>query len=124
MVLIHVTDAAGRAVAGALNLAGADALYGRNWGCLTEVPFLHFEACYYQAIDYAIRHRLDRVEAGAQGPHKIQRGYLPVPTYSAHWVAHPGLAGAIGRFIDDERLAMEREMAYLADESPYRKTPP
>jgi len=122
VVLIHVADEAGRSIAGALNLAGTEALYGRNWGCLQEVPFLHFEACYYQAIDYAITHGLARVEAGAQGPHKIQRGYLPAATYSAHWVAHEGLARAISHFIDEERAGIEREMAFLADESPYRKS--
>ena len=79
-------------VAGALNLAGTDTLYGRNWGCIGDWPFLHFELCYYRAIDYAIAHGLARVEAGAQGRHKIQRGYVPQTTHSAHWIGHPGLA--------------------------------
>ena len=78
-------------MAGALNLKGTEALYGRNWGCLEDYRFLHFELCYYQAIDYAIAHGLPRVEAGAQGEHKIQRGYLPTETYSAHWIADPRL---------------------------------
>ena len=81
----------GEPVAGALNLMGRTALYGRNWGCKGEWPFLHFELCYYRAIDFAIEHGLQRVEAGAQGQHKIQRGYLPKPTYSAHWLSHAGL---------------------------------
>ncbi len=121
VLLIHVSDAEGRSIAGALNLIGSDTLYGRNWGCLREVPFLHFEACYYQAIDYAIAHGLARVEAGAQGPHKIQRGYTPSPTYSAHWVAHEGLARAVSHFIDDERAAVEREIEYLKGQSPFRE---
>ncbi len=84
----------GEPVAGALNLVGREALYGRNWGCSGDFPFLHFELCYYRAIDYAIEHGLARVEAGAQGEHKIQRGYLPKPTYSAHWLSHAGLSRA------------------------------
>ncbi|HYD99777.1 MAG TPA: GNAT family N-acetyltransferase, partial [Alphaproteobacteria bacterium] len=85
-VVLVMAEQDGAWVAGALNLRGTDTLYGRNWGTLVDVPFLHFEACYYQAIDFAIAHGLKRVEAGAQGEHKIQRGYLPVPTYSAHWL--------------------------------------
>ncbi|HKM62833.1 MAG TPA: GNAT family N-acetyltransferase [Acidisphaera sp.] len=111
----------GKPVAGALNLAGADTLYGRNWGCLGDFPFLHFELCYYRAIDYAISRGLQRVEAGAQGQHKIQRGYLPARTYSAHWIAHGGLRRAIAEFLDLERPSIEVEMAALAEESPFRK---
>jgi predicted N-acyltransferase len=85
------------------------------------VPFLHFELCYYMAMDFAIAHGISRVEAGAQGEHKIQRGYLPVPTYSAHWIAHPGLSRAVGEFLARERPAMEREMAALATLSPFRQ---
>lgn len=107
-------------VAGALNLAGAEALYGRNWGCRGDWPFLHFELCYYRAIDWAISHGLKRVEAGAQGRHKIQRGYLPMPTYSAHWIAHPGLRRAIAGFLEQERPAIHAEMAALAEDSPFR----
>ncbi|MBM3573556.1 MAG: N-acetyltransferase [Alphaproteobacteria bacterium] len=110
-----------RWVAGALNLIGGDALYGRNWGCLGEFKFLHFEACYYRAIDFAIERGLARVEAGAQGPHKIQRGYVPVPTYSAHWIADPGLRKAVADFLVRERRHMERERAVLAEFSPYRR---
>jgi uncharacterized protein len=109
-------------VAGALNVAGTNALYGRNWGCRGDWPFLHFELCYYRAIDWAIEHKLKRVEAGAQGQHKIQRGYLPQPTYSAHWIAHPGLRRAINDFLRVERAEIRAEMAALAEESPFRET--
>ncbi len=115
-----LAENAGTPVAGALNLAGADALYGRNWGCRGDWPFLHFELCYYRAIDWAIAHGLSRVEAGAQGRHKIQRGYLPRPTWSAHWIAHPGLRRAIAESLVRETPAMEAEMAALAEQSPFR----
>ena len=108
-------------VAGALNLLGRDALYGRNWGAKGDWPFLHFELCYYRAIEFAIEHNVARVEAGAQGEHKIQRGYLPRPTYSAHWIAHDGLRRAIGEYLDQERPAMLRQMAGLSELSPYRR---
>jgi uncharacterized protein len=108
-------------VAAALNLIGRDALYGRNWGCRGDWPFLHFELCYYQAIDFAIANNLPRVEAGAQGEHKIQRGYLPVPTYSAHWIGHPGLRRAISNFLDEERPAILRHMEELATLSPFKE---
>ncbi len=107
-------------VAGALNLMGADTLYGRNWGCEGDFPFLHFELCYYRAIDFAIEHNLARVEAGAQGEHKIQRGYLPTPTYSAHWIAHEGLRNAVGAFLTEERQHKRAEMTALAEYSPYK----
>ena len=111
----------GNWVAGALNLLGSEALYGRNWGCGADFKFLHFETCYYQAIDFAIAHGLARVEAGAQGEHKIQRGYLPVRMESAHWIAHPGLRDAIAHFLDRERPAMEEQIAELSEHSPFRK---
>lgn len=117
MMALH----AGKPVAGALNLMGTEALYGRNWGCIGDWPFLHFELCYYRAIDFAITHGLPRVEAGAQGEHKIQRGYLPSLTHSAHWIAHPGLRRAVAGFLDQERPARLEEMAALAEFSPYRK---
>ncbi len=120
-VVLMMAENAGKPIAGALNLAGEDALYGRNWGCVGDWPFLHFELCYYRAIDWAIAHGLRRVEAGAQGRHKIQRGYLPRPTYSAHWIAHAGLRRAVGNFLDEERPQIEAEMASLAEESPFRK---
>jgi predicted N-acyltransferase len=110
-----------RWVAGALNLLGDEALYGRNWGCKGDFPFLHFELCYYRAIDFAIAHGLPRVEAGAQGEHKIQRGYLPKPTYSAHYITHAGLRRAIAEFVEHERIAREGEMAQLAQLSPFRR---
>ena len=119
-VVMMMAFRAGRPIAGALNLRGPDALYGRNWGALEDVPFLHFELCYYQAIDYAIGAGLARVEAGAQGQHKIQRGYLPSRTFSAHWIGHPGLSDAVARFLEAERPAMEEEMAMLGEQSPYR----
>jgi predicted N-acyltransferase len=111
----------GNWVAGALNLLGSDALYGRNWGCGADFKFLHFETCYYQAIDFAIARGLKRVEAGAQGEHKIQRGYLPVQMESAHWIAHPGLRDAVAHFLERERDAMRIHMAGLAEHSPFRQ---
>jgi len=112
----------GEWVAGALNLLGSDALYGRNWGCSTDFKFLHFETCYYRAIDFAIAHGLARVEAGAQGEHKIQRGYLPVEMASAHWIAHPELKNAIAHFLERERIAMKHQIAALSELSPFRQT--
>jgi uncharacterized protein len=120
-VVLMLAENAGKPVAGALNLAGDEALFGRNWGCRGDWPFLHFELCYYRAIDWAIEHGLQRVEAGAQGRHKIQRGYMPRPTYSAHWLTHPGLRRAVANFLEDERPAMLAEMAALAEDSPFRK---
>jgi len=110
-----------RYVAGALNLLGRDTLYGRNWGTIGDYPFLHFEVCYYRALDFAIERGLARVEAGAQGEHKIQRGYLPTPTYSAHWVRDRGFARAIETFLAREREAVAAEMNELTQElSPFR----
>jgi hypothetical protein len=120
-VVLMLAEHAGKPVAGALNLAGDEALYGRNWGCRGDFPFLHFELCYYRAIDWAIEHKLPRVEAGAQGRHKIQRGYLPRPTYSAHWIAHVGLRRAIANFVEDEQRGIQHEMAALAEQSPFRR---
>jgi predicted N-acyltransferase len=111
----------GRWVAGALNLIGSDTLYGRYWGATEHVPFLHFELCYYQAIEHAIARGLKRVEAGAQGQHKIARGYLPSPVYSAHFIADPALRGPVARYLDEERGAVREEMAALTEEfSPFR----
>lgn len=112
----------GEAIAGALNLIGRDALYGRQWGALEEVPFLHFELCYYQAIEFAIARGLSRVEAGAQGEHKIARGYLPSPVYSAHFIADPALREPVARYLDGERPAVEAEIAVMTEElSPFRR---
>ena len=120
-VLLIMARRDDRWIAGALNLIGGDCLYGRNWGCLEDVPFLHFELCYYQAIEHAIRLRLPRVEAGAQGEHKIARGYLPAPVYSAHWIADPALRGPVAQFVEREREAVQGEMQYLEDEySPFK----
>ena len=120
-VVLVMAEADGRPVGGALNLKGDDTLYGRYWGCLESHAFLHFEACYYQAIDYAIAHGLQRVEAGAQGDHKIQRGYVPVPTYSAHWVVDPAFRRAIEDYLKRERPAVEQEIEGLKQYSPFRK---
>jgi uncharacterized protein len=120
-VVLMYAEAGSKPVAGALNLVGDEALYGRNWGCRGDWPFLHFELCYYRAIDWAIERGLKRVEAGAQGRHKIQRGYMPKPTYSAHWITHSGLRRAVANFLVEERAGMEAEMAALAEESPFRK---
>ena len=119
--MLVVAERDGRTIAGALNLLGRDTLYGRNWGADGDYPFLHFEVCYYQAIDFAIEHGLKRVEAGAQGLHKIQRGYLPCATYSAHWIRDRGLRNAIDDFLERERPAMRAEMAALAELSPFRQ---
>lgn len=121
VVVMMAEDRAGTLVAGALNLRGGDTLYGRNWGCAGEWPFLHFELCYYRAIDYAIANGLRRVEAGAQGQHKIQRGYRPQTTHSVHWIAHGGLRRAVAHFLDDEGTAIRAEMGALAAESPFRE---
>jgi predicted N-acyltransferase len=122
-VLLVMALRGGRPIAGALNLIGADCLFGRNWGCLEDVPFLHFELCYYQAIEVAIERGLARVEAGAQGQHKISRGYLPSPVYSAHHIADPALRGPVARFLSEERRAVRGEMDWLAEEfSPFRKS--
>ena len=111
----------GRYIAGAINFLGERTLYGRNWGAIEEHPFLHFEVCYYQAIEYAITHDLKRVEAGAQGEHKLARGYRPVTTYSAHYIAHEGLRRAIADYLASERIYVERANDVLSDATPFRK---
>ncbi len=120
-VVLMLAEHKGKLVAGALNLAGTDTLYGRNWGCLGDFPFLHFELCYYRAIDFAIANGLKTVEAGAQGEHKIQRGYLPSLTYSAHFIANTGLRRAIGEHLARERPAVEAEMVSLMELSPFKQ---
>ena len=112
----------GRTIAGALNFKGGGVLYGRNWGCTEYVPFLHFETCYYQAIDYAIAHGLNKVEAGAQGAHKLLRGYMPTPTYSAHYIAHEGLRRAVDDYLVREREAVAEHIEELAERGPFRNT--
>jgi predicted N-acyltransferase len=120
-VLLFLARRGGKWVAGALNLIGGDCLYGRHWGCTEDIPFLHFELCYYQAIEHAIARGLARVEAGAQGPHKIARGYLPSAVYSAHYIADPALRKPVARYLEQERLAVQQEMDWLAEEySPFK----
>jgi len=120
IILILAYDGA-TPIAGALNFAGSDALYGRYWGCTREVRFLHFELCYYQAIDIAIARGLARVEAGAQGGHKLARGYEPVQTVSAHWIADPGFRAAIADFLARERAGVASDQLYLDARTPFRK---
>lgn len=121
-VLLVMAFKDGRPIAGALNLMGSHTLYGRNWGTLEQIPFLHFELCYYQAIEQAILRGLKRVEAGAQGEHKIARGYLPSKVYSAHYIADPALREPVARYLARERPAVEQEMGHLAAEySPFRQ---
>ncbi|MBV9884105.1 MAG: N-acetyltransferase [Sphingomonadaceae bacterium] len=120
-VLLVLALRAGRPIAGALNLIGADALYGRYWGCVEDVPHLHFELCYYQAIDAAIARGLSRVEAGAQGAHKLARGYRPVPTFSAHYLRDHRLRDAVADYLAAERRAVAREIAALDEMTPFRK---
>ena len=110
-----------RYVAGAINFIGGDCLFGRNWGCIEDHPFLHFEVCYYQAIEYAIEHGLQRVEAGAQGQHKLARGYLPTHTYSAHWIVNESFREAISHFLDQENRYVDEEIEYLDEHSPFRQ---
>ncbi|OOY04160.1 GNAT family N-acetyltransferase [Thioclava sp. F28-4] len=119
-VLLVLAMNGDRPIAGALNLIGRDALFGRYWGCIEDHPFLHFELCYHQAVDYAIAHKLSRVEAGAQGEHKLARGYLPVPTYSAHWIGHEGLRGAVAEYLEAERAAVDEDIEVLTEMGPFR----
>jgi predicted N-acyltransferase len=120
-ILLVMARRAGRWIAGAINFIGSDALYGRNWGAVEHHPFLHFEVCYYQAIDYAITHGLKRVEAGAQGEHKLARGYLPSTTYSAHYIANPALRRAIAEYLNRERRYVAAAGEELAAAAPFRK---
>ncbi len=120
-ILLVIASRAGRPIAGAINFIGEDVLYGRNWGCIEDHPFLHFEVCYYQAIDFAIERGLARVEAGAQGEHKLARGYMPAATYSAHDIADPRLRRAVADYLERERDHVEAMGEALAAEGPYRK---
>lgn len=120
-IVLMVARHEGRMVGAALNLRGTDTLYGRQWGCLEEFKFLHFEACYYQAIEFAIAHGLQRVEAGAQGTHKLHRGYAPVWTHSAHLIPDPAFRAAVGRFLAGESRDQEEEMAAMQTILPYRE---
>jgi len=120
-VVLILAERDGTPIAGALNLVGADALYGRYWGCTEDVPFLHFELCYYQAIEAAIARGLSRVEAGAQGEHKLARGYEPVATWSAHYLPDPNFRRAVSDFLVREREGVDAEQAYLAELTPFKK---
>jgi predicted N-acyltransferase len=120
-ILLIMAKCEGRFIAGALNFFDDTTLYGRNWGALGYIPFLHFETCYYQAIDFAIAKGLARVEAGAQGGHKLLRGYLPRPTFSAHYIAHPGLRRAVADYLKNERVAVAEHIEELMGQAPFRK---
>lgn len=120
-ILLVLAEQDGEYVAGAINFIGRNTLYGRYWGCVKDHPCLHFELCYYQAIDYAIQHGLDRVEAGAQGSHKLARGYLPVTTHSLHYFPDTGFADAVGRYLDAERDAIEQDIETLSTYGPFKK---
>ncbi len=123
-ILLVLARRAGRWVAGALNFIGRDTLYGRYWGAIEDHPFLHFELCYYQAIEAAIARGLDRVEAGAQGEHKLARGYLPTQTHSLHWVGDPGFARAIEQYLEAEARAVDHEIEVLTNYGPFRRGEP
>ncbi len=120
--LLVMAKRAGRYIAGALNLVGGDCLYGRYWGAVEHHPCLHFEVCYYQSIDFAIAHGLPRVEAGAQGEHKLARGYLPTPTYAAYWIANASFRKAVARYLAEERSYMRQQIAALAEFAPFKRT--
>jgi predicted N-acyltransferase len=120
-ILLVMAERGGKLIAGALNFIGSHALYGRNWGALEYHDHLHFETCYYQAIDFAIQRKLTRVEAGAQGAHKLARGYLPQKTYSLHYLAHPGLQRAVADYLRAERAGIDAEQQALAAHSPFRQ---
>ncbi|MDB6176820.1 GNAT family N-acetyltransferase [Paracoccus sp. Z330] len=120
-VLLVLAERDGVPIAGALNFVGGGAIYGRYWGCTEDHAFLHFELCYHQAIDYAIEYGLDRVEAGAQGEHKLARGYLPAPVHSLHWVGDPGFLRALAQYLQEERHAIDDEIEVLTDWGPFRK---
>jgi predicted N-acyltransferase len=122
--LLMLAKRGNRAVAGSMHMIGGDCLFGRYWGAVEHHPFLHFELCYYQAIDYAIQHRIARVEAGAQGEHKLARGYLPTKTYSAHYIVDPALRRAIGDYLARERRYVDAAAEELAEHAPFRKALP
>ncbi len=121
-VLLVMAKREGRYIAGALNFIGGDTLFGRNWGCIEDHPFLHFELCYYQAIDFAIERGLTRVEAGAQGTHKLARGYAPHRTHSAHFIAHEGLRDAVAHYLESERQYVDNDIEVLSKHTPFKNT--
>jgi predicted N-acyltransferase len=120
-ILLVMAKRAGRYIAGAINFIGSESLFGRHWGAIEHHPFLHFELCYYQAIEFAIARKIPRVEAGAQGEHKLARGYLPTTTYSAHYIADPALRRAIAEYLERERAYVEAAGRELGDLAPFRK---
>jgi predicted N-acyltransferase len=120
-IMLVIASRRGRMIAGALNFIGSHALYGRNWGAIEHHPCLHFETCYYQAIEFAIANKITRVEAGAQGAHKLARGYLPQKTFSLHYLAHSGLAKAVANYLEAERAGVDDEARALAEHSPFRQ---
>jgi predicted N-acyltransferase len=121
-VLLVMCKRRGKYIAGAINFIGSECLFGRNWGCLEDHRFLHFEVCYYQAIEFAIYRGLKRVEAGAQGPHKLARGYLPTHTYSAHWIVNQSFRDAVHHFLEQEREYVDEEIDYIGEHSPFRRS--
>ncbi|MDO5630722.1 MAG: GNAT family N-acetyltransferase [Paracoccus sp. (in: a-proteobacteria)] len=120
-IVLVLAERDGTPIAGALNFLGSDAIYGRYWGCIEDHPFLHFELCYHRAIDWAIEHGLARVEAGAQGEHKLARGYVPTQTHSLHWVADPGFYRALDDYLTRERRATADEIAFMGEFTPFRR---
>ena len=121
-IALVLAEREGRYIAGALNFIGKDALYGRYWGCVEHHPCLHFELCYYRAIDFAISRGLKTVEAGAQGEHKLARGYLPHQTYSLHWLADEGFHNAVATYLREETNAIKQDIDILTSYGPFRKT--
>lgn len=121
-IVLIMCSRGGRDIAGALNFLGTDTIYGRQWGCIEDHPCLHFEACYYRAIDFAINHGLKTVEAGAQGPHKLARGYVPVRTNSAHYIANPSFRDAVENYLARERAGVAGEIEYLTTRTPFKKS--
>ena len=120
-ILLVMCKREGRYIAGAINFIGSECLFGRNWGCIEHHPFLHFEVCYYQAIEFAIARGLQRVEAGAQGTHKLARGYLATHTYSAHWIVNKSFSEAVNQFLEQERGYIDEEIDYMEEHSPFKR---
>ena len=119
-ILLIMCKKGGRYIAGAINFIGSECLYGRNWGCSEDYPYLHFEVCYYQAIEFAIENNLKRVEAGAQGAHKLARGYMPIHTYSSHWIANNSFSEAVSSYLDQERQHVDQEIDFVEKKGPFK----
>ena len=120
-ILLILAKKEGNYIAGALNFIGSDTLFGRYWGCIEDYPFLHFEVCYYRAIEFAIAHGLKKVEAGAQGEHKLARGYVPTETFSLHWIAEKGFSKAVQEYLISEKDAVKRDIKILSHFTPFKK---